>query len=474
MNPQAGPPQESLRACGCKDCPAGQELRRLEQINRNLETENLRLKLELQEFRERYWLGKKTKSRQDSDTEEAFPKKRGPPFGHEGWFRKKPQRKPDYVEEVTLPKCPHCGSKAITELKEDAIEEHTQEDIEFETRVTVSLYRHHYYWCKKCKEAVSGVGKGELVGSFIGPNAKSLASWFKHDIKVSDRDLKRIFERLFNFECSSGSFAGFRNQFFRRSQGLYEALKGRLRRSREAYVDETGWKVDGQRRQLWSGSNPKVSVFNIHKSRGAKALKELLGERFSGTLISDFLSTYERYEAKFKQKCNIHLIRELNKILKNWQEDPPTQRYCRRLKALIQEALKIKKDFKEGNLSQGAFQQQRRLIICEISDFEICPPNRKPLERIAKRLIKYKGELFTFLDHPALDGHNNQAEREIRPNVLMRKITFGNRSMQGAKNHSVTMSVIQTAKKNGLSPPAVLEKLWKTPPEKHTLSLVGL
>lgn len=475
MNLKDGQSQGSNARCSCKNCPVIQEIKRLEQKNRDLETENLRLKLELQEFRERYWLGRKKKNlKEESAQDQETPKKRGPPFGHLGWFRKKSKRKPDYVEEVTLNKCSRCGSRKITELKEDTIEEHTQEDVELETRVTVSLYRHHYYWCKKCGDAVSGIGKGELVGSFIGPNAKSLAAWFKNDIKVSDRDLKRIFERLFKLKLSSGSFAGFRNQFFQRSQGFYKALKARLRRSREAYVDETGWKVDGERHQLWSGSNKKVSVFAVHKSRGAKALKEFLGERFNGTLVSDFLSTYERYEAKFKQKCNIHLIRELNKILKNWKEDPPTQRYCQRLKALIQEALQIKRDFKEGRLSWQNLRKKRNLIVSEMSDFEICPPNRKPLVRIAKRLAKYKGELFTFLDHPALEGHNNQAEREIRPNVLMRKITFGNRSMQGAKNHSVTMSVIQTAKRNGLSPPEVLRKLWVTPPKKQSLSLVGL
>ena len=488
MNPaKAGSPQGSpagsppsregsvLAACGCKNCPAAQEIGRLKEEKRNLETENLRLKLELQEFRERYWLGKKKReTKEEGQDKKDVPKKRGPPFGHPGWFRKKPKRKPDYTEEVTLKKCSLCGSKAITELKEDAVEEHTQEDIELETRIVVSRYRHHYYWCKRCKDVVSGQGKGELTGSFIGPNAKALASWFKHDIKVSDRDLKRIFERLFKLKVSSGSFAGFRNQFLRRSQGLYEALKGRLRRSRMAYVDETGWKVDGKRHQLWSGSSKKVSVFAVHKSRGTKALKDLLGERFGGILVSDFLSTYERYKAKAKQKCNVHLIRELNKILKNWPDDPLTQRYCRRLKSLIQEALALKKDFKKGNLSPMSFQRKRKLIISDLADFEICLPNRKPLERIAKRIAKYKGEIFTFLNHPALEGHNNQAEGEIRPNVLFRKITFGNRSIEGAKNHSVTMSVIQTAKRNGLSPPNVLQKIWITPPEKQRLSLLGL
>ncbi|MEK7109803.1 MAG: hypothetical protein AAB876_01125, partial [Patescibacteria group bacterium] len=95
MNPtQAGQPQGDNAPCGCVNCPAAQVLKGLEEKNRSLETENLRLKLELQEFRERYWLGKKKKKLEEESTgQEELPKKRGPPFGHPGWFRKKPTRK---------------------------------------------------------------------------------------------------------------------------------------------------------------------------------------------------------------------------------------------------------------------------------------------------------------------------------------------------------------------------------------------
>ncbi|HID32764.1 MAG TPA: hypothetical protein EYP24_05245 [bacterium (Candidatus Stahlbacteria)] len=41
---------------------------------------------------------------------------------------------------------------------------------------------------------------------------------------------------------------------------------------------------------------------------------------------------------------------------------------------------------------------------------------------------------------------NNRAERHLRPSVIMRKITFGNRSESGAKNHPMIMSILQTSK----------------------------
>ncbi|MEM3065383.1 MAG: transposase, partial [Candidatus Nitrosotenuis sp.] len=43
-----------------------------------------------------------------------------------------------------------------------------------------------------------------------------------------------------------------------------------------------------------------------------------------------------------------------------------------------------------------------------------------------------KKMLFTFLDTEGVKCHNNDAERQIRPSVVIRKITYGNRSEEGA------------------------------------------
>ena len=46
--------------------------------------------------------------------------------------------------------------------------------------------------------------------------------------------------------------------------------------------------------------------------------------------------------------------------------------------------------------------------------------------RLARRLEKYRDELFTFLSHPEVPATNNHGEREVRFAVLIRKILNGN------------------------------------------------
>lgn len=66
--------------------------------------------------------------------------------------------------------------------------------------------------------------------------------------------------------------------------------------------------------------------------------------------------------------------------------------------------------------------------------------------RLVKRLKREKGMLFTFLEKKECDWNNNAAERAIRPSVVVRKVTYGNRSMTGARAHAVLMSIRETCK----------------------------
>jgi transposase len=70
------------------------------------------------------------------------------------------------------------------------------------------------------------------------------------------------------------------------------------------------------------------------------------------------------------------------------------------------------------------------------------------LNRLSKRIIKYQSELYVFIK-AGIDPTNNAAEREIRPAVLMRKTSYGNRSSKGGKNQAILMSMIRTAHKQG-------------------------
>ena len=69
--------------------------------------------------------------------------------------------------------------------------------------------------------------------------------------------------------------------------------------------------------------------------------------------------------------------------------------------------------------------------------------------RLAKRLRKHREHLLRFLDHDGVDATNNLAEREIRPAVIARKLSAGNRTEAGAETHAVLASVLRTCRRQG-------------------------
>ena len=222
------------------------------------------------------------------------------------------------------------------------------------------------------------------------------------------------------------------------------------------HADETGWKVDGINHWLWKFSNKKVSVSHIDESRGQKVVEKIIGDKYNGVLISDFLSAYNKIPAKKKQRCLVHILRDLKKVREYWQDDWQVLRYSDRLKKIFEDAIALHNEYK-GKSRDDKYCSRRSALEDSLRDFAFPNPNKKILKRFAKRLQRHKGELLTFLYENSIDYHNNHAEQQIRPDVIFRKITFGNRSDRGAQYHSVIMSILQTAKLNGIDAIRTLE-----------------
>ena len=277
-------------------------------------------------------------------------------------------------------------------------------------------------------------------------------------VKVSERDIRQIFEKVFNLRLVASSISGFRDQLKREAYPLYEELIKSLKRSDFIHADETGWKVDGESRWLWKFSTKKVSVTHIDHSRGQKVVDKILGNDYDGVLISDFLSAYNKITTKAKQRCLIHLLRDLKKVIEYWQTDLVVLRYCERLKEILERAIELHKEY-VGKEWCRKYYLKRKRIVSQLQDFYFPDPNKRILKRFAKRLTRHKHELFTFLFEKDVDYHNNHAEQQIRPDVIFRKVTFGNRSEKGVENHNVLASILQTAKLNNLAPLETLKAI---------------
>ncbi len=438
----------------CLDC--AQYKKRIEY----LESELAYVKFELEDLRSKRYKPNKKPPCNTLTPPSSHPKKRGGLFGHIGWFRKKP-RKIDRIEEVRLNECPECGSKDLTECKKT--HEHIQEDIVL-PKVETTLYRKHRYYCKSCKRVISPKGTDEIPGSCIGPRAKAFAAFLRFAIKISENDVTSLFEKAFNLKISSSSISGFMDQLKREAQPIYHNLLSSLKESSFIHADETGWPLDGKNHWLWKFSNKKICISHIDKSRGQNVLEKMIGTEYKGVLISDFLSAYNKIAAKAKQRCLVHILRDLEKVMEYWHDDLEVMRYCERLKKIFEKAIALYNEYKNKRWDK-VYCSRRESIANALKDFDFPNPNKRILKRFAKRLKRHKNEILTFLYEKNIDYHNNHAEQQIRPDVIFRKITFGNRSYAGAQNHSIIMSILQTAKLNSIDPIGAVEKILLRSPE---------
>jgi hypothetical protein len=73
------------------------------------------------------------------------------------------------------------------------------------------------------------------------------------------------------------------------------------------------------------------------------------------------------------------------------------------------------------------------------------------LDRLLRRLHAHKAELLLVLDRPEVPLHTNGSERDLRPQVIKRKISGGTRSEQGRACRDAFLGLLLTCAKLGIS-----------------------
>lgn len=138
-------------------------------------------------------------------------------------------------------------------------------------------------------------------------------------------------------------------------------------------------------------------------------------------------------------------------------------KFLSELKELFKDAIAEWNEFRKELISIKDLNSSRDKAISRILELLQLEIENDDTKRIRKRIIKFNNELFTFMDNPEIEPTNNRAERNLRPNVIMRKITFGNRSISGARRHEIIMSILQTGILKDIEPLDIFKSLTTKP-----------
>jgi uncharacterized coiled-coil protein SlyX len=268
--------------------------------------------------------------------------KRGAPTGHRPWSR----RKPDHVDKtvrVPAPKtCPHCQSVGLRPTGNR--QEQLQEDIVLQPRTRVVRFLHDLAFCPGCRREVFATAQGELRNCQIGPVTKATAIYLRHELKLSYRDVQKVFAGLFGMPFVPASAMAFDRAAASKGYSLYADLREKIRASDVAYADETHWRINGNTAYLWFAGNDQVDFFHIDPSRSSEVAVGIFGDDFQGDLVADAYAAYNAINARKRQSCLSHVRTKAKEIYEEIQLMPQVNRdrnavrFLNAIRKLVREA----------------------------------------------------------------------------------------------------------------------------------------
>jgi transposase len=408
----------------------------------HLETENARLRYELNEMKQAPFKSKRGKQEADSQDEEPpqSGKRAGRKKGHKGSGRQRPQRIDRMVRVEVGATCPDCGhafSSTAVERTRDLT------DIE-PIRPTINTrFIIERGWCPQCRRYHESPVVEALPQRRFGFNLMLFVVYQKVALGLSYGKIQRELSIYFGLTISKGELSNIVAEMSRLFGPAYGRLLRLMRQQSVLHVDETGWRVNGTNHWLWIFVNEVVALFVLSKSRGSKVPRALLGSDFSGHIVSDFYSAYSPL-AVAKAKCWAHLLRESHQLMLG---KPPPPSDSDRVQ-FHQQLHQLYLDMGLALLEAEVDPSQRPRVHAEMrqSLLELAqqPWPDKDCQRLAKRILKYLDELVAWLAHPDIPADNNLAERSLRPAVVTRKTSFGSRSKQGGQAFARLLSVIMS------------------------------
>ncbi|MFN8583678.1 MAG: IS66 family transposase [Gemmatimonadaceae bacterium] len=325
-------------------------------------------------------------------------------------------------------------------------------------RVDVAVGR-----CRRCGRRVQGrhpLQTSDALGAAavqLGPHALALLVVLNKQLGLSHGKIATLLRERFRWPVTSGAITRALHRVARQAAPTYAALCARVRGSPMVAPDETSWKVGGRLQWLWAFATPETTVYAIQPGRGYRPAAAVLGHDYAGVLVRDGWAPYRRCQAAGHQPCLAHLLRRARDL----RVAHPHARLPQRIHASLQRALALRD--RRDHLSAHGLSVARGRLVAEFLRALDRPGSAPALQRFAAHLRTETPAIMSFLFDATLDATNWRAEQALRPAVVNRKVSGGNRTARGAETQQILTSVVRTATQRHLRPTDVLIDLLQAP-----------
>ena len=307
----------------------------------------------------------------------------------------------------------------------------------------ITEYQWHQLVCRACGETTRAPWPADVPSGTYGPRVHATVALCTGAYRLSKRTTAQVMDALFGVPMSVGTISQSEKATTAVVAAPVAEARAYVHEQSVAHLDETSWRQGDKRAWLWVAVTSLVTVFLVRLSRGGQVARELIGERFTGILVTDRYSAYNWYPVRWRQLCWAHLLRDFEAIRGRGGDAEEIG------SALLTQAHQMFHWWhrvRAGTLQRATFRTYMTSVRREVERLLVLGSQcgEAKTAGTCQALWKQRQALWTFVQVAGVEPTNNAAERAIRPGVLWRKGSFGTQSEAGSRFVASMMTVVTT------------------------------
>ena len=351
--------------------------------------------------------------------------------GHEGHGR---DLLPTWAaEEVVVHWPSSCGcGHVFAEGERVPVGDPVRHQVEELPEIATVVVEHqcHRLRCPECGARQRATLPAGVAGSAFGPRLQAAIVTLSVRNRVSRRDVVELCEQLFRARISTGTVDAILARAGDALDDPYEDLLRRVRHAKAVNMEETGWRLQGNKRALWGAFTAQHAVLRIAADRHEDHARELLAGT-AAIVTSDRWWAYSHLPLRRRQVCWAHLRRDFQAHVEGIAAEKEFGELGLRVCEELFWSWEIYQHTRERKELQRRIRLLRRELKPILRKYSGKAPRYKHTHGLARNLLKVWPALWTFADTRGVEPTNNHAERAHRGAVIYRKLSLGSQSKAG-------------------------------------------
>jgi transposase len=434
---------------GCAECLKKQ--RQIDRLTEELQRLKQKLRYQERQVTEGFFGSATSSAKQPVKANTPMaqaPTRKGARPGHSGAGRQafdasQAERVVDVVAEVGE-RCPHCDAP----LEEKGTESRLVLD-SHPVKAERVLYRLPKKYCPQCRHTFQPQAPAVLPKSLYGNQliATATTMHYLHGIPLG-----RVCEQM---GLGPGSLVEIFHRLARLCAGIPDQLVAEYRQAPVKHADETGWRTNGHNGYTWLFATLRLSLFLFRQTRAASVPQQVFGKAWlPGCLVVDRYGGYNKVPCAI-QYCYSHLLREVQDLEKEFPDAAEVTAFV----STVAPQLALAMGLRTQPISDFEFSRQATALKAQIIATMEQPAQHLGIRRLQEIFRANADRLYHWADDRRVPAENNLAERDLRPTVIARKVSFGSQSDAGAHTRGILMTVLHTLKKRQVDVVAHLKEV---------------